>query len=161
MTTKQEKLELLDKYYSKIAPLKAQAEKAYGSRATSSANHVVSRAYTNALKEYAENKGSLILLAQALDVTYAALRRRVMTASLPALPERGRSKATAKQYAFATNTLRGLRESKDSTKYHEAIYEFYSQGLSVTRMSRELGLKSAYPLYYGLTQERLRRGESA
>jgi hypothetical protein len=158
---KVEKLELLDTHFAIIAPLKFQAGKAFGSRDTASANHTISREYTIALKDYADMGGSLLLLAEALEVTYPALRRRVMTAVIPALPGRGRSKASAAQYALATKTLTKLRKTKKTTQYHDAIKKFYDEGLSVTRMARELGLKSAYPLYYGLNKARLReKGES-
>lgn len=158
MTTKTEKVDLLNEYAKTLKALKPQAEKAFGSRATDSAAHEASRAYTSLLKEYADKGGSLLMLADALDVTYPALRRRVMTADIAPL-ERVSQKApaTEQQYAFAVQTLTPLRETKGNTEeYHDALLSFYNEGISINRLAKELGLKSAYPLYYGINKARLR-----
>ena len=158
MATKTEKVELLNQYVQFLAPLKDAAEQAYGARDTDSSAHEASRIYTSYLKEYADKGGSLIYMAKALDVTYPALRRRVMTAELKPLDRHHRSKSTVEQYAFAVATLTPLREGAGTTEeYHDALLETYNKGLSINRLAKELGLKSAYPLYYGINKARMRQ----
>lgn len=159
MTTKAQKLELLDEYFTHIAPLKAKAEKAFGSRATDSDNHEVSKQYTDLLVEYTDKGGSLLLLAEALEVTYPALRRRVATANVAPLTRHTRSKANTKQYNEAVEIIQPLRNSKNTVAYHDAIKVAYDKGLSINKLASYLGLKSAYPLYYGLNKARMRSGE--
>lgn len=160
MTTKTEKAELLSIYAEPLLKLKPEAEKAFGSRATDSDKHYVSHKYTNLLKEYADKGGSLLMMAKALDVTYPALRRRVMTAEVKPLDRHHRSKATADQYAFAVQTLTPLRMGVGTTEeYHDALLKCYNDGLSINHLAKELGLKSAYPLYYGINKARMRTEE--
>ena len=155
MTSKQRKMELLDEYYSKIAPLRPLAEKAFGSRATESVVHDISHAYTTLLVEYADKGGSVPKLAVALDVTYAALRRRIMTASIKPLPRAGRTKATHKQYIEAATFIR-QQKLFGTEAYHDAIKKVYEDGVGLNKLASYLGLKSAYPLYYGLNKSRMR-----
>lgn len=157
MTTKLQKMQLLDEHFPAIQALKSQAEKAFGSRATDSHNHEASRKYTDLIKNYAEQGGSLLILADALEVTYPALRRRVMTADVTPLTRHSRSKATADQYAYAVQTLTPLRDSHNTEAYHDALLEQYDNGLSINHLAKELGLKSAYPLYYGINKARIRK----
>lgn len=158
MTTKTEKIELLNEYVLYLSPLKDAAELAFGARDTDSREHDASRQYTTYLKEYADKGGSLMYMAKALDVTYPALRRRVMTADIKPLDRHHRSKATAEQYAFAVATLTPLREGKGTTEeYHDALLRFYNEDISINRLAKELGLKSAYPLYYGINKARMRQ----
>ena len=162
MTTKTEKVELLNEYVLYLAPLKDAASQAFGARDTKSAAHDASRIYTNHLKEYSEKGGSLMMMAKALDVTYPALRRRVMTADGAPLDRHHRSIATAEQYAFAVQTLTPLREGVGTTEqYHDALLKFYNEDISINRLAKELGLKSAYPLYYGINKARMRQEESS
>jgi hypothetical protein len=161
MLTKTQKVELLNKYVSDLAFLKPLAETAFGARDTASHAHQASRKYTELLKEYADLGGSLIMMSKALEVTYPALRRRVMTADVKPLDRHHRSKATPEQYAFAVATLTPLREGPTATEqYHDALLKFYDEGISINRLARELGLKSAYPLYYGINKARMRKAES-
>lgn len=155
MTTKLQKMELLDEYYSKIAPLKHFAEQAYGSRATESIVHDISHAYTTLLVEYADKGGSVPMLAKALDVTYAALRRRITTATIKPLPRSGRTKATPKQYTEAAKFVLTQREI-GTVAYHDAIKKVYEEGVGLNGLAPYLGLKGAYPLYYGLNKSRMR-----
>ena len=157
MTTKTEKVELLTQYVPDLVTLKPLAEKAFGARDTSSDAHEASRQYTALLKEYADKGGSLIMMANALNVTYPALRRRVMTAEVAPLDRHHRSKATAEQYAFAVQSLTIYRQGMGTTEeYHDALLDCYNDGLSINRLAKELGLKSAYPLYYGINKARMR-----
>ena len=155
MTSKQRKMELLDEYYSKIAPLRAYAEKAFGSRATESVVHDISHAYTELLVEYSNKGGSLGVMAKALDVTYAALRRRTMTADIKPLPRAGRTKATPQEYVEAAQFIRTQR-ALGTIAYHDAIKKVYEQGVGLNGLASYLDLKSAYPLYYGLNKSRMR-----
>lgn len=160
MATKTEKVELFHTYLPQLKTLKPQAQEAYGSRDTASEAHEVSRKYTELLKEYADKGGSLLMMADALNVTYPALRRRVMTADIKPLGRRRRSTATAKQYAYAVEVLTPLRETKGATtEYHDALLRFYNEGLSMKQLALALGLKGEYPLYYGLSKARKRAGE--
>lgn len=155
MTTKAEKMALLDEYYSKIAPLRHLAEQAYGSRATESVVHDISHAYTNLLVEYAQKGGSIPKMAKALNVTYAALHRRIMTAPIAPLPRSGRTKATPEQYTQAATFIRTQREI-GTVAYHDAIKKVYEEGVGLNGLAPYLGLKGAYPLYYGLNKSRMR-----
>lgn len=158
--TKTQKVELLHQYLPELQTLKPQAEAAYGSRATDSANHEASRQYTSTIKEYAEKGGSLLMLAEALGVTYPALRRRVMTADIRPLDRGHRSTATEPEYQSAVANLQALRARKDQTiEYHDTLLSYYNAGFSINRLAKELGLKSAYPLYYGINKARLRAGQ--
>lgn len=155
MTTKQKKLELLNEYLPQVRQLQPYAEKAVGSRATSSIIHDISHGYTTLLVEYANKGGSIPMMAKALNVTYAALRRRVMTAPITPLPRAGRTKATHQQYLQAATLLRQQR-ALGTEAYHDAIKKVYEEGVGLNKLATYLGLKSAYPLYYGLNKSRMR-----
>jgi len=159
MASKQEKLQLLSDYYPLVAKYKYLATKAYGSRSTDSEAHDASREYTKILKEYADKGGSLIKMAEALEVAYPSLRRRVMTADIPPLERHKKSVATKEQYQEA---VAYLNESKThgTAVYHSAIFNLYNKGISLNRLAKEMGLKSAYPLYYGLNKMRMANKET-
>lgn len=158
MTTKDQKKELLTTYFSAIAAHKYLATQAFGSRATESAEHDASREYTRLLTEYAKKGGSLLKMAEALGVTYPSLRRRVMTSVIEPLPRSKRSKATTEQYAEAVKQIE-IAKTYGVEEYHDTIYSLYKSGIALNRLATELGLKSAYPLYYGLNKARMRAGE--
>lgn len=153
MTTLKHK-ELLDEYYHKLAPLAETASLAFGSRSTDSPEHDISRAYTNLLVEFDSKGGSLLDMADALGVTYPALRRRVMTAELVPLPRGRKSRASAEDYEIAVAFLHEAREL-GSASYHRAIKIVYDNKISLNKLAGYLGIKSAYPLYYGLSKARL------
>lgn len=156
MTTKAQKKALADKYASSARALSPLAQQAFGSRATESYAHDVSREFTELLCRYVAEGGSLILLGERIGMTYPALRRRVMTAEVAPLPRSTRSKAPAEAYPPAAERLNKYK--KVSTfAYHEAIKEEYDRGLSLNKLATYMGLKSAYPLYYGLNNARMRR----
>lgn len=158
MTNKQEKLQLLSDYYPSIAKHKYLATKAYGSRSTESAAHDASREYTRLLAEYAEKGGSLLKMAEALEVAYPSLRRRVMTAGIPPLERHKKSVATKEQYVEAIAYLADAK-THGTAVYHSAIFNLYNKGISLNRLAKEMGLKSAYPLYYGLNKMRMANKE--
>jgi hypothetical protein len=154
---KYKKMELLDEYYQLLAPLSHTAQQAFGSRATETPEHDVSQKFTSTLTEYYEKGGSLKYMAEALKVTYPALRRRVMTATLEPLPplaKAKRSTAPTYMYVYAKEMLEQER-AKGSKEYHTAIKKCYDSGLSLNKLARFVGLTSPYPLYYGLSKARL------
>lgn len=156
MTTKIEKTEILNRYIAEARALAPEAKKAFGSRATASHNHEVSKQFTTLMVKYAEEGGSLIQMAEALKMTYPALRRRVMTADVTPLPRSTRSKAPAYEYTRAAAHLNTLKKVS-TISYHDAIKEEYDRGLSLNKLATYMGLKSAYPLYYGLNNARMRQ----
>jgi hypothetical protein len=156
MTTTIEKQEILNRYITQFRKLAPDAQKAYGSRATASKNHDTSREYTELLVQYTKERGSLLMLAKELNITYPALRRRVMTADIAPLERANRSKALPHEYAIASESLQKLKKVSSKT-YHDGIKECYDRGLSLNTLATYMGLKSAYPLYYGLNNARMRQ----
>ncbi len=156
MPTKEEKQALANKFARDAKALTQVAQKAYGSRATDSYAHDVSRAFTELLVRYVNEGGSLIMLGERIGMTYPALRRRVMTADVAPLPRSTRSKAEPHEYPPVAERLNKIK--KVSTyAYHSAIKEAYDKGLSLNKLATYMGLKSAYPLYYGLNNARMRK----
>lgn len=160
MKSKTEKIDLLHKYVPQLKELKPLAEQAFGSRGTESDAHEASRQYTTLLVEYVKEGGSLLMMAEALEVTYPALNRRVMTADLKPRTRRPRSTATPEQYAKAVEVLNPLRGPRATEQYHDALLGFYNEGLSMKQLALALGLKAEFPLYYGLDRARRRAGDS-
>lgn len=158
MTTKRDKLVLLSEYYPAVSKFKYLATQAFGSRATESEAHDASREYTRLLAEYAGRGGSLLKMAEALEVTYPSLRRRVMTAPIRPLDRHPKSKATQKDYDKAIEIINNAKIG-GTVEYHDTIKKLYDRNISLNRLAKELGLKSAYPLYYGLNKARMRAGE--
>ena len=150
--------ELLTEYFIVLAPLAPTAAQAFGSRSTASPEHAVSQKFTALVTEYYTKGGSLLLMAKALNITYPALRRRVMTAGLAPLPRGRRSRASALDYQTAISELAEAR-SVSSATYHTAIKAVYDRGVSLNKLASQMGLKSAYPLYYGLSKARLAEQE--
>jgi AraC-like DNA-binding protein len=153
-TDKLTQMGLLTEYFALLAPLAHDASQAFGSRATASPEHTISQKFTTLLAEYHSKGGSLLLMSDALGITYPALRRRVMTAGLAPLPRGKRSKATASDYQIAVIELK-IAKAASSAEYHRSIKKVYDRGVSLNKLATHLGLKSAYPLYYGLNKARL------
>lgn len=151
---------LLAEYVALIKPHIELAKKAYGSRDTDSPQHEASREYTRLLKEYYAKKGSLLDMADALDVTYAGLRRRVTTADLKPSSKRPRKKFTDEQYAEKVALIRTIKNSDTTEQYHRALKEAWDEGYSMAKIAKGLGLSSANPLYYGISRVRLLDGEA-
>lgn len=156
MLTKAEKKEVLAKFIGRATELMPQAQEAYGSRATESENHDISREFTFLLVQYVGDGGSLQMMADALGTTISALQRRVKTYKVEPLPRSTRSTAPEYEYTRASERLNKIK--KISTfAYHTAIKEEYDRGLSLNKLARHMGLKGAYPLYYGLNNARMRQ----
>lgn len=148
--------DLLRTYAEWIVPILPLAKKAYGSRDSVSPQHDASREYTRLLCEFYTLGGSLIQMAQELGVTYAGLRRRVTTASLPPNTNtRARRKYTDAEYTAMLLAIQ-IAKVKGTEQYHTEIQSAHDLGFSLARLAEEMGLSSAYPLYYGLNQSRLR-----
>jgi hypothetical protein len=151
--------ELLEEYVEKITPVLDLAKKAYGSRSTKSPQHDASRLYTQYLVEFYAKGGSLLQISKALGVTYAGVRRRIVTAELPATTKRSRSTASVEDvFNAATRVIEAKNAGTDA--YHEQLrYEYEVNGISLTKLAKELGLSSANPLYYGVSRVNLRNTE--
>lgn len=156
--------ELTKEYAALIAPHLELAKKAYGSRATKSPQHDASREYTRLLVKFYSKGGSLLQLAKELDVTYAGIRRRVLTAEIPAEPKGKNSKATEFQTVVEAQSIKTAKESAerigDSTRYHEIVLDVYERKISLNKIAKELGLSSANPLYYAVAKAKIRREQA-
>lgn len=146
-------MDLVGDYARRIRPLVQLAQRAYGSRSTRSLQHDASREYTRLLVEFYSKGGSLLKLAEELGVTYAGLRRRVMTAELPAeAARRTRKKYSDTEYAQAVGKLLAVQKYGSSGQYHEEIKDLYDAGYSLSRIAKLMGMSSANPLYYGVSR---------
>ena len=96
---------MLQDYAPKLEKLLPLAQKAYGLRTTDSPAHVASREYTNLLKEYYDNGGSLVAMAKELDVAYAGLRRRVFMIDAPMRDARTHSRIEPAAVSYTHLTL--------------------------------------------------------
>ena len=150
------KLDVLDEYIKPLSELAPIAMKAFGSRATDSTAHDASAKYTALLVEFTDKGGSLLMLADALGVTYPALRRRVMTANIAPLPRSTRSKKDDYAHDLLAKHLQTVKLASPTKEYHDTIRRAYDDGFSLNKLARFMGLKSAYPLYYGLNKSRMR-----
>ena len=153
-------INLVEEYAEKIEPLLELAKKAYGSRSTVSPQHDASRQYTALLVEYYSKGGSLLDLASKLKVTYAGIRRRIITAELPSTKKRTRSKATPIDIANAATILKTLQATGHTEQYHNAVYQAYEvQGISLGKLAKAMGLSSSNPLYYAVSKARIAKTE--
>ena len=153
--------ELTLEYADLIRPHLVLAKRAFGSRAIESPQHDASREYTRLLVEFYAKGGSLLQLSKELDVTYAGMRRRVMTAELPAQPKGKNSKASDEDVKYAMRRIGILKTNSNSTDlYHDLILYFYEErSVSLAKLAKEMGLSSANPLYYAVSKAKLRRGQ--
>lgn len=148
---------VFDSYASRLKELLPLARRAYGSRSVQSVQHDASREYTRLLVEYYRAGGSLIRLAGVLGVTYAGLRRRVLTSGLDTPKKRNYSKASPEQIVEAFNRIMRVKEFGTVEAYHEALrHEYEDNGISLTKIAKLMGLSSANPLYYGVARTKLR-----
>lgn len=145
---------LVSKYKNKLEKLLPLAQKAYGSRNHSSPEHNASRQYTELLKEYYENGGSLVKMADELGVAYAGLRRRVVMYNAPALPPRKRSKMTPAEIEKAVERIKKAK-AKSTDAYHAQVVKEYDNGVSLAKVAEGLGLSSSQPLYYAVQRSRV------
>ena len=148
---------LVEVYAPLLIDLLPLARQAYGSRNTKSPQHDASREYTRLLVEYYNQGGSLIAIAQAVGVTYAGVRRRVTTVGVAPSAKRSRSKATPEQLAEAVERIKIAKE-QSVEDYHEALrHEYEDNGISLTKIAKDLGLSSSNPLYYGVARTKIKK----
>jgi hypothetical protein len=142
---------LTQEYAEKMRPLIPLAQKAYGSKSQNTPAHQASRQYTELLVEFVEKNGSLIHLAKELEVSYAGLRRRVFTSSIPAMDNKtSRKKIDPETLEAAVARVREAKAA-GTVKYHEQLaHEYYSNGISLSAIAKGLGVANAGPLYYGV-----------
>ena len=149
--------QLVEEYAPALIELLPLARQAYGSRNTKSPQHDASREYTRLLVEYYNKGGSLIAISKAVGVTYAGVRRRVTTVDVAPAGKRIRSKATPEQVIEAVERIKIARE-KSVEDYHEALrHEYEDNGISLTKISKALGLSSSNPLYYGVARTKIKK----
>lgn len=148
---------LIEQYLPRLAELLPLARKAYGSRDTKSVQHDASREYTQLLVEYYSKGGSLLGIAKELGVTYAGVRRRVITDEVRPSSKRIRSKATPEDVLKAVERITIARNAGGVQEYHEALrHEYEDNRISLTKIAKAMGLSSANPLYYGVAKSKLR-----
>lgn len=148
---------LIEQYAPRLAELLPLARKAYGSRDTKSPQHDASREYTQLLVQYYSKGGSLLAIAKELGVTYAGVRRRVITDEVQPSSKRIRSKATPEEVMKAVERITVARNSGSVQDYHEALrHEYEDNRVSLTKIAKAMGLSSANPLYYGVAKSKLR-----
>lgn len=153
--------ELTAEYSEKIRPLLPLAKRAYGSRDQKTPAHDASRQYTEMLVEFVNKGGSMIELAKALEVSYAGMRRRVMTASLPAMNARAMKKALSQEEIDAAVARVAEARARGSRHYHSQLALEYQNGVSLSAIAKGLGIKNAGPLYYGVQRHALKSSASA
>lgn len=146
---------LVETYSKKIKPILPLAKKAFGSRTHMTPEHKASREYTKLLVEYYNKGGSLVALANELGVTYAGLRRRVLTADIPAQPSRKKSAMTDSQTQKGIEKIKKAKE-KSPDAYHDALASEYDKGISLAKVAEALGISSSQPLYWGVHRAKLR-----
>lgn len=151
--------ELIKEYSPRLAELLPLARKAYGSRDTVSPQHDASREYTKLLVEFYHKGGSLLQMAETLGVTYAGIRRRVITAEIPASTKKTRSKASPDAVIAAARRVAEARHGGTEEYHNQIRYEYESNGISLTKLAKELGLSSANPLYYAVARTKIRETE--
>jgi len=138
--------DIVKAYARKIRPLLPEAQRAYGARNQDTPYHQASREYSRLLVEYTKDGGSLISLAEELGVSYAGLRRRVQTFDLPV------NDFTANPEADVDAHIATIESAKEegASQYHEALYNAYKDGVSLSEIARQLDITNSYPLYYGV-----------
>lgn len=141
--------ELVEKYAELIQPILEDAKKAYGSRSQSSPAHQASREYTRLLVEFRGRGGSLPLLAKRLNVAYAGVRRRVVMDGINVSNVKPSQRIRGEAVKQAASRVRAAKE-QGTDNYHDQLAEEYKSGISLSNLSKELGLSSAAPLYYGV-----------
>lgn len=150
MTEKEEKQ--LAQYVKLIKPHLELAKRAYGSRNTKSPQHDASREYTRLLAEFYAEGGSLLKISKELGVTYAGMRRRIITSTTPPRDSRVRSKATAEEVEAAAVRVLKAKEV-GVAEYHEALrHEYEDNDISLNKIAKAIGLSSSSPLHYGVSR---------
>jgi hypothetical protein len=144
--------DLTEEYAAQIKPLLDLAKRAYGPRTHSSPAHVASRRYTELLVEYYGKGGSLVSLASELGVTYAGMRRRVVTANLP-VTAGARSSLSPEETESAIERILAAK-ARGTDDYHQQLHKEYMSGVSFAKVAAALKISSSQPLYHGMNKER-------
>lgn len=154
--------EITEEYAEKIAPLLPLAQKAYGAKTQNTPAHQASREYTRLLVEFVEAGGSLIDLANRLQVTYSGVRRRVINASMPTMQSgHGRRKLSEEEVSAAIERVREAKKSGSSSYHAQLATEYYENGVSLSKIAKGLGISNAAPLYYGIQRHAQRKAAHA
>jgi hypothetical protein len=140
---------LVSEYQPKLSKLLPLAKKAYGSRSNISPAHDASREYTKLLKDYYDNGGSLVTMAEELGVAYASLRRRVMSADTPVAPARKRSRFSTEEVEMSIQRVKAAK-AKGTDDYHKQLAKEYNAGASLAKIATGLGISSSQPLYWAV-----------
>lgn len=148
--------DLVAEYRARIEPILPLAKKAYGSRNQDTPAHQASREYTRLLTEFHTRGGSLPQLAQALDVAYAGVRRRVVMRDVSVSSVKPRSRAKSEELSEAILRVKAAK-AQGVDEYHDQLAAEYEAGISLAALARSLGLSSAAPLYYGVQRSLQRR----
>jgi hypothetical protein len=152
--------ELVQEYGPRMEALLPLARKAYGSRDIVSPQHDASREYTRLAVEFYGKGGSLLSLAKYLKVTYAGLRRRVMTDEIPVSTTRHRSKATPEEVAISVERILNAKSTGDIENYHRQLrHEYEVNNVSLAKIAKGMGLSSANPLYYAVNRVKIMDAE--
>lgn len=146
---------LLSDYKKKIEPILPLAKKAFGSRSHTTPAHLASRKYTQLLVEYYEKGGSLVAMARELNVAYAGIRRRVLTADDVVVPSRKRSSLSEKATDAAIERVKKAK-AKNTDAYHTQIASEYEKGLSLAKLAAGLGISSSQPLYWAIKRAKVK-----
>lgn len=149
LSKKDKQVALAEQYTKRLEPLVDDAKRAYGARDQNKSQHRASRAYTELLVEYYEKGGSIQLLAEKLGVTYAGIRRRIVTAENAIPPASKRKGLTEEEVEAAIERVKDAK-NKSPEKYHAAIAKEREAGIPLSAIARGLGISNAAPLYYGL-----------
>jgi hypothetical protein len=152
---------LVTEYAEKIKPILPLARKAYGSREQVTPAHAASREYTALLCEFVKNDGSLAKLAAEIGVTYSSVRRRVAMAELPATNAADVKKHTSPELVeAAVARVRNAKEHGVKSYHAQLATEYYENNVSLGAIAKGLGIKNAFPLYYGVNRHVLRTNEN-
>lgn len=154
--TSDEKIDLVNEYAEQLRHLIPLASKAYGSRSQHTPEHNASRVYTRLLCDFSERGGSLLELSKRLGVAYSGLRRRVVTASIPARPAKYRRTMVSSQSIESVIEEIKIAKKSGPEEYHRALHSAYHSGFSLSKIAKGLGLSNTYPLYYGVQRHELR-----
>lgn len=143
--------EMVKEYAERMRPLLPLAQKAYGAKNQTTPAHQASKEYTRLLVEFVSKKGSLIHLSKELGVSYAGIRRRVSTADLPAMSNKGTRKKIDPSVAEAAVARVAEARAKGVAAYHAQLaFEYYENDISLSVIAKGLGISNAGPLYYGV-----------
>ena len=154
---------LTQEYAEKIRPLVPLAQKAYGAKSQSTPAHAASREYTRLLVEYHERGGSLVDISKALQVSYAGVRRRVFTATIPSMNNATTRKTNVdpKVIDAAVERVRASKHAGTAAYHAQLAHEYYENGISLSAIAKGLGAANTGPLYYGVQRHTLKSAKSA